>query len=979
MKSVKSPILLCLFVWLLATVSGFSQQGTLAGKVVDKESGESVIGAVVEVHLNGTLVTGAASDFDGNYIINLDPGTYQVIFKFLSYATINVADVNIVAKETQTIDVAMEAESTQLQEIVVKAEVVRSSEVALIALQRRASSIQDGVSSQQITRTGSSNAAEAIRQLPGAVVEGGRFIVVRGLGDRYSLSQLNGMTLPSTDPYRNSSSMDLIPSQMIDNIISVKTFTPDLPGNFSGGLVNIETKSIPDRFTLSLGVKGAYNTQSSFQENFLTSPEKGKLDWLGFEDGTRDQPSLLLNEANRNLLSSSTYLEARQPGNDDVRSVFHESSRQLSNTFIPENRQSPLNTEFNLSVGNRFKVFNNDLGFMAAVNYGNNYNYYDDGTISTFINTNTDFLFAYQDLKEKKSVQNPSLGGLLNLAYKLGDNHVINASGIFNNDAEIIAREQTGSFLGQVSNSLAEFNTLSTEFIQRQVTQFRLGGKHALPKVGGIQVDWNVARTTSFQKEPDLKYFAYTKVCEDNGTGEIECQYYINNAEIAFPYHFFRELNDKAWEGKLDFTIPFLNKFDGNKSNSIKIGGFYNTTDREFSEYRYQLNNSGVPSKLNFTQFNGDFASFFDPANFGIIDTTYRADGTLQRYVTGYHYINQINARNFYTGSNNVAAAYAMATLNLTPKLKMIGGLRMENTDISVISQDTTVAEGKIQQLDFLPSLNLIYALSEKNNIRAAVSQTLARPNMRELAPFVQFDTKNGFFNVGNPNLKRTLIQNYDLRFERYPNPGELIAIGAYAKFFEDPIIRAFNPRASIPELSFINVDKASVYGVELEIRKELSFITPALQKFYFNTNLAYIHSEYKIPQDEIDNAKNIDPEYDQTTRPFQGQAPYIINAILSYINPENGWEIALAYNVSGQKLYNISLFATPDVYEQPISLLNFKVAKRLNQNFQVSVTAQNLLNARSQKTLTFNGQDYVAESYTLGRTFGLTLNYLVK
>ena len=295
---------------------------------------------------------------------------------------------------------------------------------------------------------------------------------------------------------------------------------------------------------------------------------------------------------------------------------------------------------------------------------------------------------------------------------------------------------------------------------------------------------------------------------------------------------------------------------------------------------------------------------------------------------------------------------------------------------MEVISNDTTVARGIIDQTDYLYSLNLIYALSEKSNLRAAASQTLARPNLRELAPFLQFDTKNGFFNVGNPDLKRTLIQNYDLRYELYPDQGELIAISTFYKRFNNPIIRAFNPRATIPELSFINVDEAVVIGAEIEIRKSLDVINPLLKNFYFNTNLALIHSVYDIPANEIENSKNIDPEYNQTKRPFQGQAPFIVNAIVSYVNPESGLDFSLSYNVSGKKLYNISLFATPDVYEQPVSLLNFKASKRLADYYHVSFTVKNILNAGNEKTYDFHGKEYVAESYSLGRTFGFSLSY---
>ena len=956
-----------------------AQKGIFTGKVFDKSSGETLIGAIIEVKKDGNQIAGAASDIDGNYHMELVPGTYEVGYNYLSYSRYIISDVIIIAKEVNTLEVALESESVSLGEVVVKADAVRSTEVALIALQMKASSIQDGVSYQQISRTGSSNAADAIRQLPAAVLQDGRFVVVRGLGDRYSISQLNGVTLPSTDPYRNSSSLDLIPGQIIDNIISIKTFTPNLPGNFSGGLVNINTKRIPDKFNLSLGVSTSYNSQSSLIDHFQKHENRGKYDWLGFDDGSRNQPSLLLDPTIRNQLSTSTYLTARQPGNDDVRGIFHESSRQLSSSFLPSPGKAPLNMGLNLALGHRFPVFKKDFGFTLSVNYASNFQHYDDGVVATYINTNTDFLFPYQKLSESKSVQNPSLGGLFNMAYKLSEHHILSGNIIFNNDAEIISRSQSGEYSGQVSNSMAEFNTNSIEFIQRQMSNYQVGGEHIFPSLNHIQVDWNASTTNSFQHEPDLRYFAYTRVCDDEATGEENCEYYLNNAEYAYPYHFFRKLEDNGYEGKLDISIPFANARNLSNPNSIMLGGLYTTTDRAFEEYRYQLNNSGAPADINFTSFEGDFDAFWDMNNFGIIDTLYKADGSIQRYVTGYHYVNQINARNFYTGSSNVAAAYAMMIFNFTKTLKAIGGVRMEKTDMEVISQDPSVPRGSINQTDFLYSMNVIYALNEKSNLRLAASKTLARPNMRELAPFVQFDTKNGFFNVGNPGLKRTLIQNYDIRYELYPGQGELVAISGFYKRFNNPIIRAFNPKATIPELSFINVDEANVLGVELELRKELNFITPALRNFYFNTNLALIHSSYKIPQAEIENSKNIDPEYTESTRPFQGQAPYIINAILSYINPEAGLEMSLSYNVSGQKLYNISLFATPDVYEQPVSLLNLKVSKRFAKNYQFSFIARNLFNASHIKTNEFHGKEYVAESNSVGRTIGCSLTYQIK
>jgi outer membrane receptor protein involved in Fe transport len=273
----------------------------------------------------------------------------------------------------------------------------------------------------------------------------------------------------------------------------------------------------------------------------------------------------------------------------------------------------------------------------------------------------------------------------------------------------------------------------------------------------------------------------------------------------------------------------------------------------------------------------------------------------------------------------------------------------------------------------------LIYALNDKSNFRLAASKTLARPNLRELAPFEQFDAKNGFFNVGNTNLKRTLIQNFDFRYELYPRPGELIAFSTFYKRFQDPILRQFNPRATTPELRFINVDEATVLGAELEFRKQLDVLGGMFTNFFFSANFALIQSEYNIPAEEIAASRAIYPAYERTTRPFQGQAPYIVNLILSYIDNERGWESSLAFNVTGQRLYNISLFATPDVYEQPFPLLNFKVSKQFAGRYKVSFNARNLINPVNQRILEFNGRTYNAESITLGTGYGLSFAYLLK
>ena len=517
------------FLFFLLTTTLFSQRATIAGKVIDKTTGESLIGVAVRAVNAAGEARGASSDFDGNYTFEVTPDKYTITVNYPSYQKLTFTDYDAKVGAVNTFDIIMEEEGATIAEVVIIARQVKNTDASLIALQRRAFSIQDGLSSQQISRTAVSNAADAMKQVTGAVVEGGKFIVMRGLGDRYSISQLNGITMPSTDPYRNSSSLDLIPSQMIENIVTVKTFTPDLPGNFSGGLVNVTTKSFPDKFNLYFGLSSSFNTQSTGINNFLGhGADAGKYDWLGYDDGGRSLPELLNSEENRSLLSQTAYLNARNrdPKYDGLRTLLNESSNQLSNTFTPTPKSTPINHGFNFSVGNNFKTGKNMLGFSLGANYSREFNHYDNGVVNTFTN-NGNSLFEYQALKESKSVETPHVGGLANLSYKVGNNHTFSANAIYNNDTDIIGRQQKGTFVGQLSIPNAEYNTNSLEFIRRQYTSYQLTGKHSFPALRNTEIQWSGSSNRSFQREPDSRYFAYT-VSEEDG----ETNYAINDAEF---------------------------------------------------------------------------------------------------------------------------------------------------------------------------------------------------------------------------------------------------------------------------------------------------------------------------------------------------------------------------------------------------------------------------------------------------------------
>jgi TonB-dependent receptor len=1000
------------------SLSVFSQNGTLSGKIIDKTTGEEIIGAVVKIEGTNTATT---TDLSGNYLLKAPAGKHTISCYFISYRKVIINNMVIKEGENAVLDFTLESNNVEIKEVVIEAVQQRNTDASLISIQKKSFAVQDGISAQQMARTGSNNAAESMKQMTGANVEDGKFMVMRGLGDRYSIAQLNGLPIPSSDPYRNASSLDLIPSSFVDNIVTTKTFTPDQPGNFAGGNLNISTKSFPEKPYVNVSVSQSFNTLSSLNNDFLTY-QGGANDWRGVDDGTRKVPDLVLNDSVRDLLNSSLYLRARNKSEnyESERQLFNTSAKAFSNELVAQKtselnnesgfpyqlkqvfglnnnyQRTPLNNNYSISAGKRIAWNNIEIGMTAGGNYQRNFTHYNNGEINTFINTNSEKLFAYQALKETKSIDNPQLGGLANVAIKIAKKHSIGVTGIYSNDAEKVSRQQTGSFMGQVSDSRAQFNTNVLEFTQRELKTIVLNGSHSFNVLHGLDIDWSVSNTQTRQYEPDLRYFAYTSVKDtaDSVAADgslvryLDTAYYMNNAEFAFPYHFYRDLKDKQQQAKIDFTLHV------NKSQTFKIkwGGYYSDTQRNFEEYRFQMNNTGIQSsqKLLLDNFNGDLIAFLNSDNFGITDTLYNSSGAVTRYATGWHYINQVNNRNFYTGSQNIAAAYAMTVFSPFKNFKVITGARVESTNLNVASRDTNAIfysingdsitdPGKLKLVDLLPSINTVYTLTENSNIRLAYSQTIARPNMRELAPFEQFDTKNGFFNLGNPGLKRTLINNFDIRYELYTRPGEIIAVSAYYKTFKDPIIRAFNPKATIPELSFVNVDKAEVLGAEFEFRKSLDFISPFLHNFYLNTNLTLIKSRVDIPAQEIENSKNVDSTYNLASRPFQGQAPYIVNAILTYANPKIGHESSLSFNVSGAKLYSISLFATPDVYEAPVPLLNFKTTQNIGKYWQISFTMRNLLNTMVRKTQVYRGETYYAETFQIGRTFGLGVSFRIK
>jgi len=949
----------CTFFTLLSFSTSAQEVGIIKGKLIDQQSSEPIMFATLALYdQNKSLVKGTETDLDGNYLLSDIPvGTYSLEGRYVGYATITITDLAVTAGEVSLLDFTMSEESEVLEEVVVTAERVTNTEVALLVTRKASLSIDDALSEQALKRYGSSDVSSATKRIPGASVTDGKYISFRGLSDRYVVAMLNGQLLPSTDPYRNIPQLDLIPTQYLDNIVASKSFLPSMPGHATGGSLDIKTKSIPEQFTLSASLSMEYNTLSSMNDNFLTH-EGGSTDWLGFDDGGRAYPAIFDTEFAAENLDPLLPIFATRDG--ELARLADEFYNALNTQKAPTTKRSGMNYGASLNFGNRFDVGEDEIGVLVGLSYSRKYSFYENG-VNAYWQINGNTLDNQRDLRDTRASDNPQLTGFFNLAYKFGDKrHKISFNTLYNHDADKISRYIVGEY---PSIFTSQYEGRALQFIERDVKSFQLNGEHSFTD-NGLKLEWSGSFVKAYQDEPDFRNFDNSFILSDNGT-ETDTTYFVTASELPRPTHFYRRLDDEQRSAKFDLTIPFLTNLS--KSNKIQLGAMITDKDRNFRDRVIQIYDTSPSEEL----YAGNPDAYFGSANGGIIDF----NENTERYTIGLFPIPSERAalKNSYSGTEMVTAAYLMAVQEFG-KLKFIGGARLEKTAISVASLDTTEQVGNIDALDLLPSVNLVYELTEKSNLRASFSQTLARPNMRELAPFPSFDFGGDFVLVGNPELERTKIKNFDLRWDFFPKPGELIAVSAYYKKFKDPIARSFTATAE-REIRYINVDEADVYGVEVELRKNLSFISDALYDFNFITNVSLIKSIVDIPDDEQAVIDEFNPEKG-TTRPFQGQSPFLFNAALNYSNEKHNLDAILAVNIFGERLSEISQGFNPDVYEQSRAQLDFSVRKNITKDLGIRLSANNLLNPEFKKTMSLNDKDYLVSNYKRGRTFKLSLSY---
>jgi TonB-dependent receptor len=881
-KKLATLLKITLSLILTASFSMTYAQGTgkLIGKITDNKTGEVLIGASVLVQ---GLSKGAATNVTGEYnIAGLPAGTYEVLVRYVGYQNKLISDVQIKGDAPTTLNITLsEANTQQLAAVTVRATFRQESTNSLYAQQKNSSRISDGISADAIRRSPDRNTAEVLKRVSGASIQDNKFVVVRGLGDRYNVTTLNNSVMPSTEPDRKAFSFDVIPSTLVDNIVISKTATPDLPGDFAGGNVQVTTKDFPDTkvITLQLGVSG--NTQTTFKDFKQGSVQK--LDFLGgFSNGSRQLP------ATWQRLNYNDYLSATAAQQVAV-------TQRFQNSFGAKHQFSGYpGQDVQLTLGNT-KVFKNDskLGYVASLTYANN--------IERLVRNRNEFSFnddAQPTFYYNDNVYNftNNIGGILNISYS-HKNSKYSLKNTYNNTFTNSYTDRSGAYVEGGPVTLVQGSQTAPE--RGGIINSVLEGQHFLP-ASKINIDYNISYGNSYRKQPDQRVLETFK--QPNSSDYTINLSNFNQAAIQNAGRIYTDLKEDIYGGRFNFSIPYtLFK----QTSKLKAGylGYYRDRDYTATVLGYAI--AGGANGRNIPLTNGLTAdNFFSSANLA-------QQGIALFTLPGYNIS--------YKGTVSQNAGYLMTDGKLTDDIRLILGARVERYEQKIKQPGSKLPEQKYLNTDILPSVNLTYALSATSNLRLAGSQTVARPELRELANFQAYNFVYDYNITGNSNLKRSKITNADIRYEVFPSSGQIFSVSAFYKHFVNAIEQTNQGNQTF---SYANAPKAYDLGAELEFRRKLDFIgsQALLKNMTFYANASYIRSKVNLQEGA-------------PTRPLQGQSPYIINGGFLYVTPNNGLSVNLLYNKIGPRLNFVGLLGARDIYEKSRDVVDFQIGKRLMKN----------------------------------------------
>ena len=937
---IYKKIALSVILFFAVAASALAQD--IHGNVTDKSTHEPIIGATVEAVGTGQRTV---TDIDGNFTLTgLKKGEkYTVTIKYLSYKTQNIDGVQAMPDGAgNPLKIALSADEQTLGEVTVTGVSRSNTQTAMIQKTKASSVIVSNISAQEIQRTQDSNAGEVIRRVPGVSLIDDKFVMVRGLSQRYNNVWINNGAVPSSEADTRAFSFDMIPSNQIDNLTIVKTPSAEYPADYTGGFILINTKEIPTENSAHITIGGNWNSQSAFHE-FL-STKSSCTDWLGFDNGLRS--------LHGGIESALQSLGENSGGN----TMYNLLGNHLNNDWSVKNSHPFGDLKLGADWSRSWNITGHKLGLTAAMNYTNEYRTY-RGMINNFYgayDVDNDRENPLRLSTDNQYNHNVRLGVMLNLTLlsRCGRNKY-QLKNIFNQ----LGNSRYTSREGTSAQSEPE---RSAEYFYRSRTTYtgQITGRHSFTN---DQIDWSAGYAYANRRLPDRKkYILYN---EDPSQSDSYIWLYQNDISrewTSLDEHIFSlQVND---EHQFNF---------GSWSPKLRFGAYgeYRTRDYKTRNFIYWYNSVGNTLPQGFRGM--DMPTLLsDENNFGA-DRLYLLE--------------DVNKTNDYSGNNTLGAGYVSATLPFG-RLNILAGLRYEWNQMELITNMRQDVESHkstyYRHGNLFPSLNMTYKLNEQHQLRLAYGRSINRPEFREVSPSVYYDFDLASDVQGNYDLRDCHVDNIDLRWEWYPSKGETVSLAAFYKHFDSPIEWVYTMSGGTDVIySYKNANSANNYGLELDIRKSLDFI--GLRNFSWSFNGALIHSRVKFAEGSN--------EYD---RAMQGQSPYLVNTGLFYKSEPLALDVALLYNRIGKRIVGVGrtegngeqkTVRVPDSYEMPRDAFDLTASKRFGKHLELKLALRDILNQNieykqfSTVTLSDGSTKKVEQTtrqYKPGRNFQLTLTW---
>ncbi|HET9253021.1 MAG TPA: TonB-dependent receptor plug domain-containing protein [Candidatus Eisenbacteria bacterium] len=896
--------------------------GKIQGRIVATDSGEPIgFADVVLIPTDTTMrKVGAQTNADGTFLLEAAPGRYAFLIRMMSYAPKRVEGLVIKAGELLPFSTGLTPEAIQQEEVVVEAKALLNTEKALLSARRRASSVSDGVSSEQVRKSPDKDAAEVLRRVTGLSISEGKYVFVRGLGERYSSTEVDGVRLASPEQNKRVVPLDLLPANLLDHVVVQKTYTADRPGEFGGGDVQVRTKDFPGRRTWSYSFSQGFVEGLTFEDR--ATYQATRADIFGFGSDHRSMP----------VAVDGVVVPRETPA---TRPLVAELGKSFSNVWSPTAVKALPNANYSLTYGDEVKAFGRPLGMVFSTSLNRTYEHTEEDQ-RFFQGSLTDTLYDYAVSRWTESVL---LGGLSALSYRLSPRHTLHVRGIATNGAD----DEVRRYEGLDHNSDITRRNTRLSYVQRSIFAGTVEGKHELPALFGMDVDWKLGLSGARRQQPDRREYNYDRTYYFEGDTAHWLMGTLGTRE-------FGDQKDKGWGATVSGSWPY--RLGGWGNGKLSIGYDHQVKERDYFYRRFNLyikdgQNTEMPPESLFAEDGYD----------GTSTTGFVEDATLNDPLVGL---------DNYDADQTIAASFLSLDLPLGRRARANLGLRFEDGFQDVRSHalfdETPLAEGTIDERDWLPSGNLTLGLTENIHLRLAASRTVSRPDLNEMSPSPFLEYIGGMMVKGNTELDRAMLDNYDIRVEAFPGLGEVVAAGFFYKRLHRPIEQTIVGGVP-PVLMPRNSDRGHNAGIELEARADLGRFSRRLKRLSLNANASFIQSEVDLQQ----SVSQIGTE----THPLQGQANYLVNGALSYTNP-TGTDLTVLLSAVGERLQTLAIEPLPDVYLQPTASLDVTATFPVLRVYRFKLSAKNLLDPRIQA---LQGERE-SSGYRVGRTYSFAFSY---